>query len=280
MIHALSCGTFPLYFETPCFLSHKNALTLRKRREFSPEFLRRFHRQRACQKERVVAQDGLLVDCPKLRQFEYGYADRVDGDAQFKLVDRFIDIRASLRERLHQHQRNQVSEVAALRSVLPMAIIVCVGEGDHDISHFPSVHTLREGSAYSILNRPVEVQRQSAAGTFIRYPAAHRPWLNLQANGCHKWVIRRSHDFYSLSCPSGLFDTDDAGLREVNIQVIVFLEHALDHLFLYLPEYAEIDGLMNIILQHRDQGIFLCQFHKHLIELMILFAARGFNTRL
>ncbi len=48
--------------------------------------------------KRVVMRDGLLVDCPQRRQFEHGCAERVDGDAQFKLVDRFIDIRASLRE--------------------------------------------------------------------------------------------------------------------------------------------------------------------------------------
>ena len=65
-----------------------------------------------------------------------------------------------------------------------------------------------------------------------------------------------------------------------HIQAILFLEHSLDHLFLYLPEYAEIDGLMNIILQHIDKGIFLRQFQKRLIELMILFAVRGLNTRL
>src|SRR5712692_6395159 len=210
MIHALSCGTLPLFFEKPGFLSQKNALTLRKSRKFSPEFLGRFHRQRARQKERVVVQEGLLVDCPKLRQFEHGCVDRARGDTQFKLVDRFIDIRASLRERLHQHQRNQVSEVACRR---PWKL-ARVGECEHDISHFPSIHTLREGSAYRLLNRPVKGQRQSAGGTFIRHPAVRRPWLNQKANGCHKWVLRRSYDFYGLSCPSGLFDTDDAGLRE------------------------------------------------------------------
>lgn len=88
----------------------------------------------------------------------------MDGHAQFKLVDRFIDIRASLRERLHQHQRNQIAEVTALRSVLSMTIVACVSEGDDDIGYFPAVHTLREGGAYRFFNRPVEVQRQCAGG--------------------------------------------------------------------------------------------------------------------
>src|SRR5438045_9351918 len=103
MIHTLPCGKIPLYFEKPGWLNHNDALPFRKRRKLSPEFLRRGYWQCARQKEHVVVQDGLLIDCPKLRQFEHGSTDRSDGDTQLKLVDRFLDIRTRTREHLHQH---------------------------------------------------------------------------------------------------------------------------------------------------------------------------------
>src|SRR5690348_13395780 len=112
MVHALSSGMLSRYFEESGGLRQEHTFTLRKSGQFSSERLGCSHRQHAPQKERFVVQGGLLVDSPKLRQLEHGGADGLDGNAEFKLVDRLVDIRASLSQRLHQDQRRQVSEVA------------------------------------------------------------------------------------------------------------------------------------------------------------------------